>query len=680
MASDQVQDLFQTWFCTICKDLRNNLNLEKVSSDFGQLKSDEERISFAWQLPAIHRVIKVCPTFDGKSAARSVALRNQGNGLFKKKLYHKAVLLYTNSILKAPAVSEGRELALAFANRSAAFFSLEDYCPCLQDIECALVFDYPDELKYKLSERRGKCMGQLGRQQEAIKHLSEAKKHLESSNLDSKKKGMLERNLENEIKLVKSISDQKSNHKEHCDSRLDQNFKSLSLVDGKNKIFMSASSAVGISHDRERGRYPIANRDIKAGETLVIDPAFASVLLPENNTHCHHCYKWIAAAVPCFQCSRVQYCSLLCAKQSWTSYHSVECNYLDLIHAAGVGHMAHLALRIIGKTGFTLLREFKQNIEAEEENGKNPVSLGCSKAGVYDPSSYSTIYHLISHSADRSVSDMFHRTVMAVFLVKCLEAGGFYPQNAVMDLQSEQIYTGSLILRHLQSLPCNAHEVAELELDRQSVGTSQTREVAAAIYATMSLFNHSCDPDITRNFYGDTCVVRAIKNIPAGKEIVDNYGTLYAVESKADRHAKLEGQYYFTCSCQACRDDWPLYEELVANNVPVFKCEVCRSSLKSPISVGVRSSYVVNCPCCGKNQDIQSKILLLERSEEEYSKAMSDLLEHADVDKALPTLVTHLRLLDNLVCAPWKDINNCQEAIKQCYNIMANCHVLEISK
>lgn len=104
----------------------------------------------------------------------------------------------------------------------------------------------------------------------------------------------------------------------------------------------------------------------------------------------------------------------------------------------------------------------------------------------------------MTHSKDRSVSDLFRRTVMAIFLLKTLQGGGFFGEEPCS--QDDLIFIGGLILRHLQSNPCNAHEVSELQLNLNSVATSETGEIASGIYATLSLFNHACDPSVTRNF------------------------------------------------------------------------------------------------------------------------------------------------------------------------------------
>lgn len=48
---------------------------------------------------------------------------------------------------------------MALANRSAALFSLKAYNLALDDIRLALESGYPEELRFKLLERRAKILG-----------------------------------------------------------------------------------------------------------------------------------------------------------------------------------------------------------------------------------------------------------------------------------------------------------------------------------------------------------------------------------------------------------------------------------------------------------------------------------------------------------------------------------------
>ena len=101
--------------------------------------------------------------------------------------------------------------------------------------------------------------------------------------------------------------------------------------------------------------------------------------------------------------------------------------------------------------------------------------------------------------------------------------------NIQEDISPEtHLYIGSLLLRHICQLVCNAHAITELQItqavDSSLVeGKSQVR-VATAIYPTASLMNHSCDPTILSSFHKDTLVVRAVKDVKAGEEIFNCYG------------------------------------------------------------------------------------------------------------------------------------------------------------
>ena len=64
--------------------------------------------------------------------------------------------------------------------RSACFYYLGDIESCLQDIELALSCGYPEQLRYKLHERRAKCHLLLGQFDLAKTALTSAKKSFEA--------------------------------------------------------------------------------------------------------------------------------------------------------------------------------------------------------------------------------------------------------------------------------------------------------------------------------------------------------------------------------------------------------------------------------------------------------------------------------------------------------------------
>ena len=227
---------------------------------------------------------------------------------------------------------------------------------------------------------------------------------------------------------------------------------------------------------------------------------------------------------------------------------------------------------------------------------------------------------------------------------------------------------GGLLLSHLQLLPCNAHEVSELSLDPLDVAHSTTHEIGAAIYATLSLFNHSCTPAVTRHFHGDVCIVRTVRAIHPGEEVADNYGAVYEVQPRdVRRYEILEPQYYFTCNCDACVNDWPQFD--VLQTLPT-KWR-CRSSLKL-----LEDHDSAKCDVSFSKEDSVTLTDLLNASDTKFQTAFAHLLR-CEWEKALPLLLGHLEVLDNVV-PPHKAFSSSQEALKQCYNFMGNCHIARL--
>jgi hypothetical protein len=82
----------------------------------------------------------------------------------------------------------------------------------------------------------------------------------------------------------------------------------------------------------------------------------------------------------------------------------------------------------------------------------------------YKSDSYLTIFNLITNSAVRKLNDLFRRSFVAFFLVKFLIKINFFeaessPSTATSPKKSIEhaCFIGGLLLRHLQSISCNAH-------------------------------------------------------------------------------------------------------------------------------------------------------------------------------------------------------------------------------
>jgi len=202
------------------------------------------------------------------------------------------------------------------------------------------------------------------------------------------------------------------------------------------------------------------------------------------------------------------------------------------------------------------------------------------------------------------------------------------------------------LLTHLQNLPCNAHEIAEIEVPSGSVKDSIQSEIGAASYGTLSLINHSCDPNIVRHYHSSHAVVRSIRSLTAGEEILDNYGYHYAVMAREERQRKLYNQYYFNCNCSCCASSWPVYSSLSQAAVPL-----------------------------AGTQPEQAKQIISDhhKAAKQYKKSF-DLVLNGKFGEALPILLEHLGFLDKNITRPMREYNDCQEAVKQCFSVEGNSY------
>lgn len=202
-------------------------------------------------------------------------------------------------------------------------------------------------------------------------------------------------------------------------------------------------------------------------------------------------------------------------------------------------------------------------------------SRGFNEEGVYDSKDYRTVYYLVTNKELRNPADIFKRSVMAAILLKLLEQGDYFtessaPENAdvasptsannvsvITPLTKEDKYeVGAVLLRHLMNLPCNAHTILLYNYKANDILASRSDEVGSNAFGVLSLFNHSCDPNCTRSSYGTTGVLKSLKFIPKGTELLDCYLSHFALHTRKERQTDMKQQYCFDCNCPACVGDW----------------------------------------------------------------------------------------------------------------------------
>jgi len=259
----------------------------------------------------------------------------------------------------------------------------------------------------------------------------------------------------------------------------------------------------------------------------------------------------------------------------------------------------------------------------------------------FDPTSYRSVHNLATNADKRPFEDLIKKTAIALFMAKCLKFNGFFGEkdSLTADTKRAEIFVSSLLLRHLQVASTNGLEMAECILKNNDVTKFDIIPVGGAIFPTMSFFNHSCYPNALRLGYQNFQVVRIIRSVARGEEINIDYGFDFYATHIEGRQKRSQTQYFFTCTCSACSQNWPKYNELV----------------RKPRALRIS----------GGGRPTQALADELERQAAAYQIGMDFLLK-LDVATSLPIFREYLMVMNALVVHPDARYIDCEEAYKQC--------------
>ncbi|XP_015108771.1 SET and MYND domain-containing protein 4 isoform X2 [Diachasma alloeum] len=570
----------------------------------------------------------------------------------------KALILLSQAVLRAPmtgrvkAIDEGYSLALALVARADVLIALGEFQRAVDDLRAAGEEQLPNDFR---------------------------------AQIDSKLKELDER-LEDVHKAVKILGP----------ARRDQYCKPIppQLTDGPNPEFPGLSRLVEIRESPDVGRHAVAAGDVRVGDTLATEPPLASCLLPDYyGTHCHHCFVRLRAPMGCPHCSTVAFCGVGCRNEAMESYHKYECKVLALFIGSGMSILSTLALRMVTQVGLqTCLKlhrkckeiaEFKttrNELESQSEASAKPEG-GMSKSakrrlrkkkllehsqqmkGTGDVDFRA--YELVTHESMRSPSDFFERTLMAAFLLKCLMTVDFFGSTraSINSPTDEEITIGSLLLRNLQLLQFNAHEIFETRSGNEHrFRGNKTVYLGIAIYASVARFNHDCYPAVTRYFTGRDIVIRATRPLKPGEVVAENYGPIFMKRSLKERQRVLSGRYWFKCTCRACTENWPDFDGLVDYSTRL-RCttEGCRGSLHR-LKNGNPS---IKCTTCQRKINLKERIARLEECEEEYKRGFTSMEEEKS-DEALRQVAQALEKFHMHAWPPHRDTHLAEIALAAC--------------
>lgn len=381
------------------------------------------------------------------------------------------------------------------SNRSAVFFEQNQFRKVFDDIDYVLsVGSYPQKLHYKIWLRKAKCYDALNNPKYAEETYDLAIKSLKHAELD-------ESALSKKIAEIEELKKSKKT--------LTKNYEIIPVSNsdvfvGENKEYVAAHRNVYFDYDPLLGRFARAVENFETGVIIVEENPHCAVITQENClTNCQFCSLSTKQPVACPQCGHVVFCSLICEQKANSTYHRYECRVQPIVFQSGASINCSMAMRIISQKPHGFFQQKKKLLKDFLKDSCKKVPI---KSQIYRSDDYITAFFLCRNENLRMKEELVHFSVMAIFLLRLLKFSGYFGANAKDEvLTEEETFIASLILRHLQILQFNSHEISELRNTAETIIDEihisyKSECIGAGLYPTLALFNHSCDPSIVRYY------------------------------------------------------------------------------------------------------------------------------------------------------------------------------------
>ncbi|ENN76352.1 hypothetical protein YQE_07129, partial [Dendroctonus ponderosae] len=635
-------------FQRYCEKAIGQLTAESLEA-FKETKDDVARIQVMYPLA---QQIPLDPGGCSKNFQEAEQLKSAGNRAFALKDYSEAIQSYNQAIICCPqqTIEDRQLLTILVSNRSACNFELGNIRKVLDDLDyIGEIGDYPSHLCYKLWLRKGKCYSALQNKKLAGEAFNEALKCLEQS-------GLTEEALQTKAhEIQRAQTGQAKLQAPKSQLELIAAFPEERFVGGEE--FPAAHPKITVSQDSIQGRYAKAVGDIETGTILVEETAFGAVVDKEHALkNCQNCLASVELPIACPQCSEVIFCSTHCSRMAFKSFHGVECGMQRQLFQCGASVNCLLALRLISQKP---LRFFLDKRSKLQDFMRDSCKKSAPYKKVYRSNDYDNVFFLCRNESLRKKEELVAYACMSIYLLRLLKQGFYFGESTAEAPTTNELFVGGLLLRHLQILQFNAHEISQLQ--NRSSGF-EAACIGAGLYPTLALFNHSCDPSLVRYNVRNKIIARAIRPIKAEDIIYENYGPLYSAADLQQRLEELKKNYWFECMCQPCTQLWPTVRDMRENELRI----PCRND-QCPYVFLVKGDDdpFLTCPYCENVTGLLPNLRGLMKLEEILPEA-EHKLGAAHFEVALRKFAEALDVLFQFSSPPHPEIIKVQQRMRDC--------------
>lgn len=301
----------------------------------------------------------------------------------------------------------------------------------------------------------------------------------------------------------------------------------------RNAAFQDLSNSTNVARNDEFNRYIVATGEINVGEIVFIARPFASVVNRQRNPYCPTCHETDAANLreECpGNCNDVKFCDRNCREADDT--HKYVCNtnfHRRLFPEIDVKCAIQMVLKAIAICDGNVahLQEICRNENVGNVNNAIVNNAIVNKAIVNINDGTSKLRCILNLNVINSTNTAYD------FIMQLPKI------ETLFHTDEQRTLLRQLIAHNLSVLEANAFHIKLGE------------ETGSIIFDTVSLFNHSCSPNVIHFFRKNKMFGVASRHIEAGQQLFITY-KYFLDKPIEERRESLQTNWEFDCKCERC--------------------------------------------------------------------------------------------------------------------------------
>jgi len=189
----------------------------------------------------------------------------------------------------------------------------------------------------------------------------------------------------------------------------------------------------------------------------------------------------------------------------------------------GISDLYELALKWLVKELSKMgLKNYCSLVDLFSKSKIDPNIRGFNENGQYKSDNFLTAYSLDSSEQKMPSEVLFFFNCIAAEMLQYLMLSGFKIEERYLGIVGTSLVRILSVLDlNSRKLSVNAPNMTSLKGQLSGLYFYMTYPIVLALYPSIALFNHSCDPNIQRSgkLSTETRVMKAITKIPKGSQV-----------------------------------------------------------------------------------------------------------------------------------------------------------------